>query len=137
MVYKIFQTFCGDLTLLILCIFDTMYGRYCLQLLKSIDRLLISSGFFQGKNNQLACNLKHCVFTQANGAAVETGTWPRHKFSVIVDTSGIILFFTGTHFYSAGLFNVIGLTKLGLKGPIATRYKQFQHNVKSFNALQS
>ncbi len=43
---------------------DRYVSRYCLQRLKSTDRLLISLGIFQGKSKQFACNLKckYCVF---------------------------------------------------------------------------
>ena len=41
------------------------YGRYCLQLLKSIHLQLISVGIFQGKRKQFVCNLKYtcCILT--------------------------------------------------------------------------
>ncbi len=51
------------------------YGRYCLYLLKSIDRLLISSGIFQGKRKWFTGKLKCILRFNFVGKSSKTKPW--------------------------------------------------------------
>ena len=70
------------------------YCRYCLQFLKSIDRLLISSGIFQYKRKQFLCNLKciYYVFTLCDSILA------RRNFSVLFTAKPVTLKSSLSHF---------------------------------------